>query len=174
MQTLHPKLVESSFTHLKINKGLRRRLTLAPLTRMNASEWLDLEMFALPTKDGAAGILYLKSQDVLYATTYEIRHIAAQATGRAKPIICDFCKTWQAGSRAGSITFRPKRHSLNSISLLCCLDLECSRHVRDQTAAAKMSRAQLREQLTPEQRVERLRTNLGQLIDRLQLSPLDT
>lgn len=87
------------------------------------------------------------------------------------PVICDFCKTWQAGGRAGSITFRLERRSLNSVSFLCCLDLKCSLHVRDMTEAAKSSRAQLREDVTREHRIERLNGKLALLVERLKLEP---
>lgn len=128
-------------------------------------------MISMPTKDGTAGILILELQEILYTLPYELSTIRDKATGRSKPIICDFCKTWQAGGSAGSITFRADRRSLHTVSFLCCYDLACSLHVRDLTPAAKLSRAQLRENITPEYRIERLRKTLLELVERLHLEP---
>lgn len=108
----------------------------------------------------------------LYATAYEIGGILNKHTGRAKPIICDFCKTWQPGGRSGSITFCVERRSLSSVTFLCCLDLKCSLHVRDMTESAKSSRVQLREDVSQDYRVERLRGNLSALVKRLNLRSL--
>ena len=139
---------------------------------MPTEEWQHYELIGLPTKNNQAGILFLEPHDKLYAVPYEISPLPSGPTGRAKPIICDFCKTWQAGGRAGRITFRIGRRSSHSISFLCCLDLECSLHVRDRTSAAKSSRAQLREDITPKHRLERLRDQLDSLVERLSLDPL--
>ncbi len=139
---------------------------------MPEGAWQYYEIVALPTKDGAAGVLFIDAKSSLHAASYELRPVGDKATGRAKPVICDFCKTWQAGGRAGSITFRPERRSLHSISFLCCLDLKCSLHVRDMTEAAKSSRMQLREDVTQEYRIERLKEALSMLVERLHLKPV--
>lgn len=172
MKKLTHELVETALANIRVNKAMQRRLTFAPLTRIVDSDWAGYDMIALPTKDERAGILFIELVDETYATAYELRAMKSSSTGRTKPIICDFCKTWQAGGRAGVITFRPSHRSLNSISLLCCLDLRCSLHVRDKTTASKTSRAQLREHLVPEQRILRLQESLSQLTERLRLSPV--
>ena len=172
MKTIDSQLVKDAITQLKISKSLQRQLNLSILADMPESYWERYELFGLPTKNNSAGILFLEPHDDLYAIAYEINAIPAGTTGRTKPIICDFCKTWQTGGRAGSITFRTERRSSNSISFLCCLDLACSLHVRDLTAASKSSRAQLREDITPGHRVERLRAKIASLIEKFSLEPL--
>lgn len=172
MRALSTSLIEDVFATLKVNKGLRKRLSLASFNAMTSSNWDNFELISLPTKDGVAGVLFIELDDKLYALPYEIGVVGDRATGRSKPVICDFCKTWQAGGRAGSITFRPQRRLLNSISFLCCLDLSCSLHVRNMTVAAKTSRAQLREDVTQEDRIERLKSRLSILVDQLQLDPV--
>lgn len=172
IRVLDTQQIQNILTSLKVSKGLRRRLSFAVVRETPTSAWGDYEVFGLSTKDGAAGILLIELQGELYATTYEIGYVGDKLTGRAKPVICDFCKTWQAGGRAGSITFYTERRSLNSISFLCCLDLNCSLHVRDMTEAAKSSRAQLREDVSPERRIERLKDKLALLTERLSLEPI--
>ena len=83
---------------------------------------------------------------------------ASSVTGRIEAIICDFCSTWQRGSNSAVITF--DRTDKSSRSYLCCADLLCSLHVRDLTTQAVLSRTQLREQVPPGRRVERLRESL--------------
>ncbi len=129
-------------------------------------------MIALPTKDGTAGVLILESGDTLYATSYELHMVSRDSTGRAKPVICDFCKTWQSGNRAGNITFSTERHSLSSVSFLCCLDLRCSLHIRNMTQTGKISRSQLREDISEEHRIERLKNSINMLAYRIKLKPI--
>lgn len=172
MKIISTKLANEIISKLKISKNLQKRLRLSAFGDMLEPEWENYEVVGLPTKDNAAGVLFIGLEHDLYAIPYEIGAVGNKATGRSKPVICDFCKTWQAGGRAGSITFRPERRSLNSISFLCCLDLKCSLHVRDMTVAAKTSRAQLREDITQDYRIERLKDKLALLIKRLDLEPV--
>lgn len=105
---------------------------------------------------------------VPYVVAYELTEgLAQRSTGRAQPIICDFCRTWQRGSNAASITLQPDYRTGASTTFLCCADLNCSQHVRTQTSAAKLSRAQLREDLTDERRVARLKDRLRAVISQL-------
>jgi len=171
MKAITADVLERAADHLKLNKNLRKRLSLAAAFDADTTGWENFELFGVPTKDYQAGVLFIELDEKLYATSYEIGGLAGK-TGLAKPIICDFCKTWQAGGRAGSVTFPTKRRSADSVSFLCCQDLLCSLHVRNLTSAAKTSRSQLREDMTPERRVERLRAKLTVLVNRLNLEPI--
>lgn len=172
MRTIDSQLAHGIFAEMKLNKSLQKRLMLSGLTGTSAPEWRHLELFGLPTRDGTAGVLFIDLQGTMYAAPYEIGPVSNKTTGITKPVICDFCKTWQTGSRAGSITFRPDRRSINSVSYLCCLDLKCSLHVRTLTLSAKTSRSQLREDISPEHRIQRLEDRLATLIEKLRLQPL--
>lgn len=171
MQAITAEVLERAADHLKLNKNLRKRLSLAAAFDVETVGWESFELFGVPTKDHQAGVLFIELDEKLYTTSYEISGLAAK-TGFARPIICDFCKTWQAGARAGSVTFPTRRRSADSVSFLCCEDLLCSLHVRNLTSAAKTSRSQLREDITTEQRIERLRKKLATLVERLKLEPL--
>ena len=171
MRQLDTTALRLHIKSLGVNQNFQRRLSLAGIEGMTDKDWEMRELLVIPTKDGGAGVLFVELDDQLYGVSYEISNVRDTATGRSQPIICDFCKTWQAGGRAGSITFRMERRSLNSISFLCCLDLKCSLHVRNMTAAAKSSRVQLREDVSLERRIERLEENLLILVKRLNLKP---
>ena len=158
----------------RIRPRLRRELRyVASTAAMTDSDWRELELLPITDRTGNKGVLFLQPDDTLYVLPYEMRRgFTSAKTGRAQPIICDFCRTWQAGSSAGSIGFQKDKQSLNSVSFLCCADLACSKHVRGKTNAALASKAQLREDLTAEQRVERLKTQLRKIIVDLKLEPI--
>lgn len=91
--------------------------------------------------------------------------VTSSSTGRSQSIICDLCKTWQYGNKSGSISFKKDRAT--TVAYLCCDDLKCSMHVRNKTSEAFTSRAQLREDISIEQRIERLQGNLRTLVSSL-------
>lgn len=162
--------VEQSAARQNLKKNLRPSLVSA---FMEKHDWDILDILEVPARGGKNGVLIIEVDDRLYATPYELSiGIGNKTTGQLKPVICDLCRTWQAGSRAGSITFRVDQRSLNSITFLCCADLKCSLHVRSRTSSASTSRAHLREDITDEHRVQRLRVNLKTLVERLELNPL--
>ncbi len=156
-----------------IKPRLKRELRfVTSVSRMADEDWLNAELVAVTSRDGNKGVLLLSPDESVYVLPYELsRGLASRLTGRAQPIICDFCRTWQAGSGAGSISFRKDKRSINSVSFLCCADLRCSWHVRSKTNASRTSRAQLREDMTDEQRAARLMRRLQQLVLDLGLEP---
>lgn len=162
--------IEQSAAKKSLMEKLRPSLVAAS---MENQDWSILELLQIPTRDEKGGVLIIESRNRLYATPYELsRGVGNKSTGQLKPVICDLCKTWQAGPRAGTVTFRKDKRSLNSTTLLCCADLNCSLHVRSRTTASKISRSQLREDINDEARVQRLQDNLEALVKRFELTPL--
>ena len=140
---------------------------------LNDEDWAHRELLAIHDKNKNSGILLLQPYEKLYMVSFEAGTIVRDSSsGRSKAIICDFCYTWRTGGDAGLVTFFPDSQTKNSTAQLCCIDLLCSEHVRTKTSAALMSRAQLREHLTPEARVIRLQQHLQTFIDKLQLQPV--
>lgn len=151
----------------RVRPRLVRELRFAPEA---IDDWSDRELLAITTRSPAEGVLLVQTSE-LYLVPYELTtKIADKATGRSKAIICDFCYTWQRGGNAGRITFQRARDG-HSFTFLCCADLDCSLHVRGRTAAAALSRAQLHEDLEPEQRVARLTKKLQAVLTLLERSP---
>jgi hypothetical protein len=161
-------LLEQTVLKPKLKREVRFTTSTAALSEQ---DWERSELLAVTDRSSNKGVLLLSPDSGLYAVGFELRRGMTSANGRAQPIICDFCRTWQTGSRAGSILFSKDR-SAKTVGFLCCADLNCSQHVRSLTTATRTSRSQLREDLTDEQRVSRLRTRLEEVVAQLGLVPL--
>ncbi|HWT40261.1 MAG TPA: FBP domain-containing protein [Dongiaceae bacterium] len=158
----------------RIKPRVRREVRFAASTAaLSPEDWEKTELLAVSDKAGNKGVLVMQAQeDEVYLTSYELSRGITSSTGKAQPIICDFCRTWQTGSRSGSITLARPGRDTGSVAFLCCADLHCSRHVRNLTSAAKTSRAQLREDMTNEQRAERLQRRIEEICKIVGLMPL--
>lgn len=141
----------------RIKSRLVRDLRFVP---EEISDWEARDFLAVMTKSGAEGAFMTPDHRI---KPFELHRRVAKS-GRVTPIICEFCSTWQRGSNSAIITFTTK---CGGISHLVCWDLMCSFHVRDMTTASKLSRVQLREDITPEQRVQRLQTKLDAILSDL-------
>lgn len=160
---------QSDFKSLLTQAGVKRKLAgelrfNAVAENMQESDWQETEMLSVPTRSPNKGVLLIEVDKYLHVLPYELTKMSAdRATGVPKPIICDLCRTWRSGDSAARIGFttgEPK-----TVFFLCCADLACSKHVRGKTQAAVLSRAQLHEDLTDEQRLERHKALLKKLID---------
>ena len=149
-----------AFTELTkgVKPRLRRELRFVP---EEISDWQDRDFLAVTTRSGAEGVLLVPAE-TLRVAPFQLQRRRPNASGRVEAIICDVCATWQRGSNSAIITFTKEK---SSSSFLCCGDLLCSLHVRDKTAASKVSRVQLREHNTPEERISRLTSKLEAIID---------
>lgn len=172
------KLTADIFTQLvaasTAKPRLRRELRFTTsVEHIRDEQWKDLELIAITDRSGNTGVIIIEIDEQTYVLPCEFkRGLSSSISGRAQPITCDFCVTWQSGVRAGSVLFTNAKGSSVSIGYLCCGDLQCSSHVRGLTNAAKVSRAQLREDMTPEDRIERLKNNLRKVITNLQVEPI--
>lgn len=141
-------------TH-RVSKRLVRDIRYVPeeITEPDAREFI-----AVLDKAGSEGVL-------LYGDTLAVIRLArrmSNKSGRVEAIICDICATWQRGSNSATLTLvHTDKHTS---SYLVCADLDCSLHVRDMTAASKISRTQLREHMAPEDRIARLRQRLEGMV----------
>ena len=162
--------LDSSQLKQRQKKDLRFINSVSSLTD---DDWRDSELLAIKDRSGNKGLLAIDVGNGLHLLPFEINKLSpSSSTGRSSSIICDFCMTWQAGTRAGSIVFPSISHNRSSNGFICCLDLDCSRHVLTKTSAAKVSRAQVRENLDNDARVVRLRKRLADLIDTLGSKPV--
>ena len=133
---------------------LRRELRFVP---EEITDWENRDFLAVTNKQGSEGVLIVPFlQNKVVSFTLQTRK--PNASGRVEAIICDICATWQRGTHSAVITFAVDK--TRSVSFLCCGDLLCSLHVRGKTQDAALSRTQLREQITPEARIQRLRERL--------------
>lgn len=134
--------------------------------------WDELELLPVWNKSKNGGVLLLQPDEDVYMIPFDATKSKVDSSGKVKPVICDLCYTYRTSGQGGFVTFYPNKSSDNSLSLLCCQDLLCSDHVRTKTSAALNSRAQLREHMTNEDRVERLRRKLREFIKRTGISPV--
>jgi hypothetical protein len=167
------KIDQAAFNHIlqqaPIKPRLKKDLKFITSTSHLSEDWSYYELIPIVDRTGNRGVLLLQPDNDLYIAPYELhRNIIDSKTGRNRAIICDFCYTWQPGSNAASITFT--NADKRTTSFLCCGDLLCSAHVRTTTKAAIVSRAQLRENLSNEERVTRLKLRLSKKIEQLQLT----
>lgn len=136
---------------------LRRELRFVP---EEVRDWESRDFLAATNRARSEGALIVPFLDKVVPFKLNVRK--PNAAGKIQPVVCDICATWQRGSDSAIITLE---HQKSSVSFLCCADLLCSLHVRDETAAAKRSRTQLRESISVEQRVERLQMKLARILD---------
>ena len=174
MRILSPELFQQVINATVIRPRIKREVRFANATaQLSDEDWRTTELLAISDRAGNKGILLLEDIDNnLYAAGYEVSRGITSSNGKAQPIICDFCRTWQTGSRSGSVTLQKPGRDTGSISFLCCADLECSKHVRNLTAASRTSRSQLREDLDNDQRIARLKQRLIEVSTILGLTPI--
>lgn len=134
----------------RIKPRIIRELRYVPSEITHAQE---RDFLAIMNKSRSEGVLLFDDKHY----PFSLARKAASSTGRTDGIICDICATWQRGSNAARITL-PKGDS-RTVSYL-----DCSLHVRDLTPESKLSRAQLREHITPADRIERLHKNALELL----------
>lgn len=136
-------------TRARVKPRIQRELRFVP---EEISHWEDRDFLAVTNKSQTEGVLVVPFIDRVLP--FELRMVKTKASGALPAaVICDFCATWQRGSNISTITFSKDRRS---VSFLVCGDLDCSLHVRDKTEAARLSRTQLREDISEEARIKRL------------------
>lgn len=150
----------------ELTKGLKQRLRRdLRFVPEEITNWQDRDFLAVTNKQGNEGILIVPFLDNT-VVPFTLQARKPNAKGRIEAIICDICATWQRGPHSAVITFADG--DKRTVSFLCCADLDCSLHVRDKTDVAKLSRTQLREQITPEDRALRLKQRLEAMIKTVQ------
>lgn len=125
------------------------------------TDWELRDFLVVLTKSKNEGVLLYDAS----VASFRLEKRIAGASGRVEPIICDLCATWQRGSNSATVTFM--RGDKSTVSYLCCADLDCSLHVRGLTNAGKLARTQLREDITPVRRIERLHTKTSAIVANL-------
>lgn len=139
----------------RIKPRLRKILRFVP---EEIADWDNRDFLAVTDKAGNEGVLLYQDVTVSFVLSPRV----ARTGGRVAAIICDICATWRRGPESAVITL-PKGDS-RSVSYLVCADLNCSLHVRAMTDAGILSRSQIREDITPDRRKERLRERLATIL----------
>jgi hypothetical protein len=162
------RMIDVAPIRLRMKREVRFVTSVA---NFDEETWERSELVTITDRSGNKGVLLLEADDrSVYLVSYELKQGMMSSAGKAQPIICDFCRTWQTGSRSGSITLEKPGRNRGSITFLCCADLQCSQHVRSLTEASRTSRAQLREDMNTDQRIERLKMRVHEIAHILGLS----
>lgn len=153
------KLIREEFTErivsARIKPRLRKVLRFVP---EEISNWEERDFLAVTDKSGNEGVLIYQEATVPFALSPRV----ARAGGQVAAIICDICATWRRGPESAVLTL--DKGERRSVSFLVCADLDCSLHVRGMTDVGMLSRSQIREDITPDRRKERLRERLTEMI----------
>ena len=157
MQKLTQQDFEVLLSDFTVKPRLKRELRFHPEQIL---DWEKREFVTVMNRSRSEGVIIAQLEELFVVSFRLTRRIAAR-TGRQEPIICDICATWQRGSHSAVISFIKDRRS---ISFLCCEDLNCCLHVRDQTSQARLSRMHLRESLSLEGRAARLQRRLKKIL----------
>ena len=151
MNRLTREEFRQTVTAAGVKPRLRKILRFVP---EEVTEWDCRDFLAVTDKSGREGVL-------LYGNTvasFTLTPRGSKASGQVAAVICDICATWQRGTASATLTLY--KDARRSVSHLVCGDLNCSLHVRGITAAGLYSRSQIRENITAENRVARLRKRL--------------
>lgn len=172
MRTITQKDFDEILTNSDLKPRVKSELKFVKSTATMGDNWSDYELVAISDRTDDKGVLLFELDDTLFLGYYELsRKIVDHKTGRGRAIICDFCYTWQPGTNAASIVFTHAK-TKRKVGFLCCGDLLCSKHVRTLTKASIVSRSQLRESMSNDERVIRLRERLSHKIQQLELTPI--
>ncbi|MFG3614994.1 FBP domain-containing protein [Nocardia sp. NPDC047654] len=160
MEPVTERDIRSSFVNC--SKGDAKRL---PVPRdLDERPWADLDFLGWsdPSFPGR-GYLVVPQDDRLVGVA--LRH-ATGGTGRAQ--MCAICLTTHTGGGVSLMTAHKAGESGrrgNSVGTYMCTDLACSLYARNKKRPALGSR--YREDLTPEEKVERVRDNLNTFLAKL-------
>lgn len=140
----------------RISRRLVRDLRYVPeeITHVEQRDFV-----VVTTKSGKEGVLLYEDMVI----PFELSARAANASGRVEAVICDICATWQRGTNSANLTFKMGEN--RTVSHLVCGDLDCSLHVRGLTAVSKVSRTQLRENISSDGRIRRLHERLRSILE---------
>jgi hypothetical protein len=138
----------------RIKPRIKRELRFVP---EEITDWEGRDFLAVMNRSRSEGVLLLPFEK-MFVVPFQLHPRQANKTGRVEAIICDFCATWQRGSNSAVISIQ---RAESTASFLCCADLDCSLHVRSKTPASVLSRTQLRESNSIEERIERLQARLS-------------
>jgi|GEM_PF-6594643 len=157
---------EDTITGVLANNGFqKKKLKEFRLPVVFKDYWPEIEFAPFCDKAQTKGVLLFDDGNQLRAVKYELGKIKPNRDGISASILCDFCFTLRARNQTALITFDLNREKTKSVAHYCCADLQCSLHVRALTDAALRSKTQIREDITPEGRIDRFVAKTAKIFD---------
>lgn len=158
--------VQEDTSLLLINAGFKKR-KLSELNLPSSFEGLDFdpEIIPLCDKAGTSGILLFEDGSERYAAVYTLKRLKPGKAGNLRPVVCDFCFTQRPGTKVALITFNLNREKTKTVAQYICADLACSMHVRGLTDALVIAKSQVSEDITIDDRIERLKRKTAAIFE---------
>ncbi|CAN5157477.1 FBP domain-containing protein [soil metagenome] len=159
MKALDAQAIRASFVNC--SQGEAKRAILPDLTE---TRWADLDFLGWRDPSGSPRAYLVVERD-----TGPVGLLLRQSSGAgaARSTMCQVCVTPHSGPGV-ALTVARKTGAAgkkgDSTGLYICRDLACSLYVRGKKVSGA---ARLRETLTEESSIERLRRNLHQFVDRV-------
>lgn len=144
------------------SSGASKKLLSSIALPNNFADYFNYELVSLPNKSKNAGVLLFQINGDWSSFSYRLTRAKVISAGRLKPVLCDFCYTWLTAGDSALVTFDKKNKK--SHTFYCCAALNCSKNVRDLTKVSELSRTQLKENLSKEDRILRLKLKITKVI----------
>lgn len=159
MEPVTEQDIRSSFVNC--SKGDAKRLSVPADLAEQPWEDLDFLGWSDPTYAGRSYIVVRREEELVGVA---LRHEA----GSDRAQMCTICTTTHSRGNVALMAARKVGESGrrgNTVGTYMCTDLDCSLYARGEKTPALGSR--YRENLTPEERVERVQENLNAFVGRL-------
>jgi hypothetical protein len=159
MTPLTAEAIRASFVNCSQGEAKR-----AVLPDLDTTPWSDLDFLGWPDPSGSQRAYLVVERDGV-----PVGLVLRQSggVGAARSSMCQVCITSHSGSAVALSVARktgPAGKKGDSTGIYICRDLACSLYVRGRKVSGS---AALRETLTREASIERLRRNLDQFVDRV-------
>lgn len=164
-------MISSDLFKIAVSQNYKSKSLMKEFDKTYNARNSDYEVSCFYVEKKQTGLLFLLCEGDYYATKISKSSVAADRSGRLKPIICDLCYTRMPGSKIAKVTAVRKTDS-HSFTWLICNSLDCSLHSREQTSESVDSKKILGENISVDQRINRLEKHISLIVDTLKLQPI--
>lgn len=165
-------MISIDLFHTAVSQNYGNKSLIKDFDKIYDTQNSNYEVICFYVDKKQTGLLFLLCDGDHYVTKISKSSVAADKSGRLKPIICDLCYTRMPGSKIAKVTTVRKTDS-HSFTWLMCNNLDCSLHSREKTTESEDSKKILGENITIDQRIRRLEKHIKHIISTLQLQPFN-
>jgi hypothetical protein len=165
-------MINPDLFKIAVSQNYKSKSLMKELDKTYNSHNSDYEVSCFYVDRKQTGLLFFLSDGDYYAAKISKSSVTADKSGRLKPIICDLCYTRMPGSKIAKVTAVRKTDS-HSFTWLMCDNLDCSLNSREKTTESEDSKKILGENITIDQRIRRLEKHIKNIVNTLQLQPLN-
>lgn len=159
-------VIESDIKKLLSAHGFSKKKLAEYAIAKQVQQYYDIaELVPFADKELTKGIILFEHSGTVQAAQFGRTKIKPGKSGVSRPIICDFCFTLQPRSNVSLITFPLDRTATRTVAYYACADLACSLHVRGVTDTLVRSKSQLREDISPADRIQRFANKTAKIFE---------